>query len=75
MAVRRVPGRLSAEAGRYRAYGHRRPGHALADLKLKWRECRLGLGVPPAGSSPARQQELGLNRDATLSPKTSPADR
>src|SRR5262249_52762937 len=49
--------------GQYRAYGHERPGHVWADLKLKWREWRLRLGVPPAGSSPARQQELGLNRD------------
>jgi multimeric flavodoxin WrbA len=57
--------------GEYRAYGHRRPGHGWADLKLKWREWRLGLGVPPAGSSPARQQELGLNRDATLHPERS----
>jgi len=63
------------EPGRYRAYGYERPGHGWADLKLKWREWRLRLGLPPAGSSPARQQEQGLNRDATLSPKTSTADQ
>jgi hypothetical protein len=57
--------------GEYRAFGHKRPGHRWEDLKLKWREWRLGLGVPPAGSSPARHQELGLNRDATLRPKRS----
>jgi hypothetical protein len=28
----------------------------------------MGLGHPPAGSSPAKQQELGLNHDATLRP-------
>jgi hypothetical protein len=61
------------EPGEYRAYGYRRPGHRWADLKLKWRELRLRLGVPPAGSSPARQQALGLNRDATLSPGKSTA--
>jgi hypothetical protein len=56
------------EPGEYRAYGYRRPGHRWADVKLKWREWRLRLGVPPSGSSPARQQELGLNEDVTLRP-------
>jgi hypothetical protein len=55
--------------GEYRAYGYEAPGHRLADLKLKWRELRMGVGAPPAGSSPSRQQALGLNRDATLRPK------
>ena len=59
------------EPGQYRAYGYQPPSHAWADIKLKWREFRLGLGVPPRGSSPAEQQKLGLNRDATLSPKAS----
>jgi len=57
------------EPGRYRAYGYERPGHRWADVKLKWREIRIGLGVPPDGSSPARQDRLGINRDATLRPK------
>ena len=57
------------EPGRYRAYGYERPGHRWADVKLKWREIRIGLGVPPDGSSPARQDRLGVNRDATLRPK------
>jgi hypothetical protein len=59
--------------GKYRAYGYKAASHRWADVKLKWREWRMGLGVPPAGSSPARQQELGLNRDVTLSPKESTA--
>lgn len=50
--------------GRYRAHGHEPPGHRLADWKLKWRELRMRAGHPPAGSSPAAQQALGLNRDA-----------
>ena len=57
------------EPGRYRAYGHQAPGHRWPDLKLKWRELRMGVGLPSATSSPARQQELGLNRDVTLHPK------
>jgi hypothetical protein len=59
--------------GKYRAYGYRPPGHRWADLKLAWRGLRMGLGIPPAGSSPAKQQRLGYNRDVTLSPKDSTA--
>jgi hypothetical protein len=57
------------EPGKYRAYGYQPPSHRWADVKGKWREWRMGLGFPPADSSPAEQQALGLNRDATLSPK------
>jgi hypothetical protein len=60
--------------GRFRAFGYRAPGHLAADLKLKWRELRLSLGIPPKGSSPARQQELGLNQDVTLFPKKGTAE-
>src|SRR5262245_27780041 len=70
-----VAAKGKVEPGRDRAYGYRPPGHRWNDLKLKWREIRLGLGVPPAGSSPARQQQLGLNRDATLSPKKSTTEQ
>jgi hypothetical protein len=61
--------------GKYRAFGYRPPSHRWADTKLKWRELRLSLGVPPADSSPARQQRLGLNQDATLFPKRSTAEK
>lgn len=57
-----------AEPGKYRAYGHEAPGHKMADLKLAWRNARMRLGYPPEGSSPAEQQEAGLNQDVTLSP-------
>jgi hypothetical protein len=59
------------EPGRYRAYGYQAPSHRWSDIKLRWRELRMGFGVPPADSSPAKQQEMGLNRDATLRPKKS----
>jgi hypothetical protein len=49
--------------GRFRAFGHVRPAHRLADVKLKVRELRIRAGVPPEGSSPARQQALGLTDD------------
>jgi hypothetical protein len=52
--------------GRYRAYGYRPPSHFLADLKTKWRGLRMALGFPVPGSSPAIQQQQGLNRDAHI---------
>jgi hypothetical protein len=55
--------------GKYRAYGYEAPSHHLADLKLKWRAVRMATGHAPAGSSPSKQQRLGLTRDATFSPK------
>ncbi len=54
------------EPGRWRAFGYDAPGHRWADAKLKWRAIRIGLGLPPAGSSPAEQQRLGLTDDRTL---------
>ncbi len=54
--------------GQFRAFAYQAPTHRMANLKLKWRELRLAAGVPPAGSSPARQQAMNLNRDATFSP-------
>ena len=51
---------------RYRAFGHRAPSHFIADLKTKWRGVRMALGFPPAGTSPAIQQEQGLNRDRRI---------
>jgi hypothetical protein len=61
--------------GRYRAFGYTAPGHRYADLKLKWREWRMGLGRATAGSSPAEQERLGLNRDATLYPDQSEGEK
>jgi hypothetical protein len=70
-----VAAKGKVEPGRYRAYGYEAPGHRWADAKLKWRSIRMGLGMPPADSSPARQQALGLNRDATLRPGRSERER
>lgn len=54
------------EPGEHRAFGYRPPSHLKADLKTKWRAARMALGVPVSGTSPALQQNLGLNHDATL---------
>ena len=61
--------------GTYRAFGHEPPRHGREDLKLKLREVRMSLGLPRAGSSPAEQQEMDLNRDATFRPGRSEAER
>lgn len=57
--------------GKYRAYGYEAPSHVIADLKAKWRGTRMALGMAPAGSSPQKQQDLGLNRDRSLRYKKS----
>lgn len=63
------------EPGKYRAYGYEAPGHLKEDLKAKWREIKTGLGYPPEGTSPAKQEELGLNEDLTLTPKKSEGEK
>ncbi|OKH21150.1 NAD(P)H-dependent oxidoreductase [Chroogloeocystis siderophila] len=52
---------------KYRAYGYKPPSHLWDDIKLGWRNVRMGLGIPPKDSSPAEQQAQGLNQDAKLS--------
>ena len=61
--------------GTWRAYGYEPPSHRLANAKLKWRELRMRMGRPRADSSPARQQELGLNDDARLFPGKGEGER
>ncbi|HEY0378359.1 MAG TPA: NAD(P)H-dependent oxidoreductase [Pyrinomonadaceae bacterium] len=63
------------EPGKHRAYGYEAPGHFVKDLKLKWREIKIGMGHPPEGSSPAKQQELDLNQDETLRPSKSEGEK
>ncbi len=60
---------------KYRAYGFEAPTHRWSDAKLKRREIRMGNGLPPAGSSSAEQQALGLNDDVTLRPARSERNR
>ena len=63
------------EPGKHRAFGYKAPGHRWADAKLKWRDLRMKLGVPPADSSPAIQNDLHLNQDTTLHPEKSDVQR
>jgi multimeric flavodoxin WrbA len=52
--------------GQYRAYGYRPPSHLWADLKTKLRGLRMLLRRPIPGTSPAIQQDLGLNRESSI---------
>lgn len=64
--ARFVDAKGKVEPGRWRAYGFERKGHLWRDTKLLVRDVRMRLGVPPAGSSPQAQQEMGLNDDSGL---------
>lgn len=61
--------------GKHRAFGYQPPRKLAKEAKLAWREIRMRLGKPRDGSSPEKQQTLGLNRDVTLFPKRSEARR
>jgi hypothetical protein len=64
--VAHVTAKGKVEPGTYRAYGYQPPFHFVADIKTKWRGLRMALGIPVPGSSPARQQAQGINRDASI---------
>jgi hypothetical protein len=64
-----VAAKGKVEPNEHRAYGYEAPGHFWKDIKLQRREKRIALGFPPADSSPARQKELGINVDETLTPR------
>ena len=64
--ARHVEKKGKVPPGAYRAYGYQPPPHRSADLRTKWRGVRMALGFPTPGTSPAFQQDLGLNRDATV---------
>lgn len=63
------------EPGKYRAFGYEPPGKFWREAKLAWRDVRMRMGHPVEGSSPAKQQEMGLNQDATLRPGRSEGEK
>lgn len=63
------------EPGHYRAFGHQAPGHRWNDAKLKWRETRMKAAQALAGSSPDKQDNLGLNRDTGVSATKSEGEK
>ena len=53
------------QAGKYRAYGYKPPSHIWANVQDGIRYFEMMVGKPPKNSSVAKQQQLGLNKDAT----------
>jgi multimeric flavodoxin WrbA len=53
----------------YRAYGFKAPSHFLGNIQDGIRYVRMMVGKPPKGSSPYRQQKMGLNKDVTWQTK------
>lgn len=70
-----VAAKGKVEPGTHRAYGYKAPSHFAEDVSLGMRLVQMGLGRAPEGSSPAKQQELGLNQDATLLYKKGEGDK
>jgi hypothetical protein len=64
--VAQVAAKGRVEPGKYRAYGYDPPSHFIADIKTKWRGLRMALGIPVPGTSPARQQDQGINRETSM---------
>jgi len=54
------------EPGKWRAYGFTREGHLWKDAKLLWRDLQMRLGNAPDESSPAKQEQMGVNKDSGL---------
>jgi hypothetical protein len=59
----------------FRAAGYVPPPHLGADLKTKWQAARMMVGMPVPGTSPAIQQEQGLNRDVGVLYKKGEGDK
>lgn len=62
-------------SGEYRAYGYEPPSKRWDDAKLWWRSIQMRTGHAPEGSSPAEQENLGLNQDARLRPQKSEGEK
>lgn len=54
---------------KYRAYGHRPPGHRFQEIRLGWKYFLMMIGKAQKNSSPWMQDKYGLNKDATWEPK------
>ena len=73
--ITHVAGKGRVVPGKHRAYGYEPPGHTADDIRLGWRDARMRVGLPRPGSSPAKQQQAGLNDDVTLRPARGEGDK
>ena len=60
-----------APLGKYRAYGYLPQSHHWADVKDDVKNFKMIIGKPVEETSPAIQENLNLNKDATLYPRIS----
>lgn len=63
------------QPGKYRAYGYKPPSHLWNEMKNGIRALKLRFGIAPAGSSPQKQINLGLNKNTTLHPKRTEGEK
>ncbi len=56
---------------KYRAFGYQPPSHIWANVEDGLRYFKMMVGKAPEGSSPQRQEEMNLNKDATWHTKES----
>lgn len=61
--------------GKYRAYAYDPPKHFLHDIRLGWENFKMRIGKPSDGTSPQIQEDLNLNKDTTLKPKTGEGEK
>lgn len=61
--------------GKHRAYGFKQPKYFWNEIKLGFRHFRMMIGAPPKNSSPAIQQNKGLNKDVMLKYKQGEGER
>ena len=73
--IQHVSAKGKVKPSRYRAAGYEPPSHLGADLKTKWAAARMALGFPVQGTSPAVQQQRGLNRDVGVLYKKGEGDK
>lgn len=52
--------------GKFRAFGYEAPAHKWGDMKLKWRQIQMSTTGGPKGSSPRKQHDMELSKDATF---------
>jgi multimeric flavodoxin WrbA len=70
-----VTAKGKVQPGKWRAYGFKKPFNLLKEIQVGIRSWKLRFGKPPQNSSPYKQQQLGLNKDARLNSKKSEGEK
>jgi len=70
-----VANKGTVSPGEFRAFGYEPPAKRWDEVKLWWRSMMMRTGHAPEGSSPAVQDDRGLNQDVTLHPLKSEGEK